>query len=244
MGEIKISNDEIFKEVLIDNSIFTIGVDEFLKIRIAINDEDSIKEDIKIANLIKLVMDIDSLPMDEYEREKYKRDIANIYQIGLNDGQEVAEEYANSLKSIIEKNLIIQRKKDLFQPSIIIFLCIIVIASIHEVKSILSDIYNPVVFGSIGGILSIIVQNNKLNIDYKVDRELLRFESFKLVLIPIVMSIIGDIAIKSKFILGNIEQYNSDYFIFLIYVICGYSQTFIPNILKNLEFNSSQINDE
>lgn len=244
MGEIKISNDEIFKEVLIDNSIFTIGVDEFLKIRIAINDEDSIKEDIKIANLIKLVMDIDSLPMDEYEREKYKRDIANIYQIGLNDGQEVAEEYANSLKSIIEKNLIIQRKKDLFQPSIIIFLCIIVIASIPEVKNILSDIYNPVVFGSIGGILSIIVQNNKLNIDYKVDRELLRFESFKLVLIPIVMSIIGDIAIKSKFILGNIEQYNSDYFIFLIYVICGYSQTFIPNILKNLEFNSSQINDE
>lgn len=197
-----------------------------------------------MANLIKLVMDIDSLPMDKYEREKYKRDIANIYQIGLNDGQEVAEEYANSLKSIIEKNLIIQRKKDLFQPSIIIFLCIIVIASISEVKNVLCDIYNPIVFGSIGGILSIVVQNNKLNIDYKVNKELLRFESFKLVLIPIIMAIVGKIAIQSKFILGNIEQYNSDYFIFLIYIICGYSQTFIPNILKNLEFNSSQINDE
>lgn len=229
---------------MIDNSIFTIGIDEFFKIRIAINDEDSIRKDVKIANLIKLVMDIDSLPMDEYEREKYKRDIANIYQIGLNDGQELAEEYAESLKSIIEKNLIIQRKKDLFQPSIVIFICIILIASISQVKNVLSSIYNPIIFGSIGGILSIIVENNKLNIDYKVDKKLLKFESFKLVLIPIVMSIIGYIAIKSKFILGNIEQYDSDYFSFLIYIICGYSQTFIPNILKNLEFNSSQENDE
>ena len=197
-------------------------------------------------------MDIDNLPMDKYEREKYKRDIANIYQnSNLNNGQEFAEEYANNLKRIIEKNLIIQRKNDLFIPSIKMFLLIIGISAIligilsaFKVSNILSDMCYAILFGSIGGVLSIIVQNNKFNIDFKIDKDLLKFESFKLVLISISMSIVGNIAIKSKFILGNIEQYNSSYFIFLIYIICGYSQTFIPNILKSIEFNSSKVNNK
>ena len=225
---------ESFEEILIDNEIYTISVDELQKIRIAINKSEGISDKLVLGNLVKLVMDINSLPMDSEDRDKYKRDIANIYQIGLNDGEKLAKDYAHNLKEIVEKNLLIKRKRDLFQPVIIGFICIIM-ASICFVKTWLGEFYHPIIFGSIGGIVSVIIQNNKLNIDYQVDKKLLKFEAFKLVLLSITMAIIGSIAIRSKFILGNIQGKDGEYFMFLIYVLCGYSQTFIPNILKNLE---------
>lgn len=243
MGESKINNT-IFKEELINNEGYIVGVDELQRIRIAIINKDKIDSDVKVSNLVKLVVDIDSLPMDDNERILYRRDIANIYQIGLNEGEDVAIEYAKNIKRIIERNLILQRKKQLFLPCIIGFACIIIISSIDILSSLLSDYYYPIVFGSIGGMLSVITQNNKLNIDYKIDKNLLGFESTKLILISIITSIIGCVAIKSKFILGNLQGYNLDYFIFLMYIACGYSQTFIPNLLKNIETSSLKSEEE
>lgn len=233
------------KEELIKNDVYRIGVDELQRIRIEIIKKDKIDSNVKVSNLVKLVVDIDSLPMDDNERILYRRDIANIYQIGLNEGEDVAIEYAKNIKAIIERNLILQRKKQLFLPCIIGFACIIIISSIDILKSILNYYYYyPIVFGSIGGMLSVITQNNKLNIDYKIDKNLLGFESVKLILISIITSIIGCVAIKSKFILGNLQGYNSEYFIFLMYIVCGYSQTFIPNLLKNIETSSGNSTNE
>ncbi|HAT4221604.1 hypothetical protein WHY31_12585 [Clostridium perfringens] len=185
-------------------------------------------------------MEINSLPMNDDERNKYKRDIANIYQIAFEDGEKLAIEYAEGLKNLIEQNLIIQRKEDLFKPSIFGFLFILAITSIPFSKNYIGDFYHPIFYGSIGGLLSIIIQNNKFDIDYKVDKKLLKFESLKLILVSNIMAIVGFIAINSGIILSNLNTSNSQYFLYLIYILCGYSQTFIPSLLKNFEINNNK----
>mgnify|MGYP001008356479 CR=1 FL=1 len=224
--------DDIFKEVLIQTEEYTIGIDELQRVRISVDSEIDEHKDEIISTLVKTVMDIDNLPMESEDRDRYKRDIANIYQIGLSRNKEEAIVYANNLKEIIETNLLMNRKKDLFQPTIIGFVIIVVVC----MKFINNNIGEIFIYGSIGGILSVIIQNNKFNIDYKVDKKLLKFEALKLVLLSNIMSLIGNLAIESQFIFSNFYQTQS--FKYLVYILCGYSQTFIPNILKNFELKS------
>lgn len=228
--------DDIFKEVLIQTEEYTIGIDELQRVRISVDPEIDEHKDEIISTLVKTVMDIDNLPMESEDRDRYKRDIANIYQIGLSRNKEEAIVYANNLKEIIETNLLMNRKKDLFQPTIIGFVIIVVVC----MKFINNNIGEIFIYGSIGGILSVIIQNNKFNIDYKVDKKVLKFEALKLVLLSNIMSLIGNLAIESQFIFSNFYQTQS--FKYLVYILCGYSQTFIPNILKNFELKSDSEN--
>lgn len=227
----------IFKDILIKNDSYTIGIDELHRIRLEIGQEEDSKENI-VSGLVKMVMEIDNLPMEFEDREKYKRDIANIYQIGLTEGEERAKEYADNLKEIIEKNLIIHRKMDLYAPTILGFIIIILVFSVADSLSLSYSLKAPLIYGSIGGILSVIVQNNKFNIDYKVDKKLLKFEAIKLVILSNIMAIIGSLAIESRTIFANMS--GGDTFMKLVYVLCGYSQTFIPNVLKNFEIKSEE----
>ena len=101
-------------------------------------------------------------------------------------------------------------------------------------------ISHVIIYGSVGGLLAIIFQNNKFEIDYYVADKLLYFESFKLILLSNIMSIIGYIVIKSGVVLGSISNsQGGEYLKFLVYVLCGYSQTFISNILKNFELQNA-----
>lgn len=224
----------IFEETLISNNRYKIGIDELQRVRIEIEQDEDDKQ--IVSALVRMVMEIDNLPMELEDRKKYKRDIANIYQIGLNEGEKNAKEYANNLKEIIEKNLIIHRKKDLYGPTILGFCIIIVSFSIVDLLYPAYTLKSPLIYGSLGGILSVIVQNNKVDIDYKVDKSLLKFEAIKLVILSNVMAIIGGLAIESKVIFSNLSA--NDAFIKLAYVLCGYSQTYIPNLLKNFEIKS------
>lgn len=218
------------------NDIYKIGLDEFQRIRISI--DGNADEEVKsiLSKLVKNVMEIDNLLIETEDRIKYKRDIANIYQIGITEGEEAAVKYAENLKDIIENNLIINRKFDLFAPTILGFIIVIILFCIAGDMSLAYKIKDPVIYGSIGGILSVIIQNNKFDIDYKVDKKLLRFEAVKLVLISNIMALIGDLAIDSQLIFSDMVKDGS--LKLLIYVLCGYSQTFIPNILKNFELKN------
>lgn len=196
-----------------------------------------------MANAMELtdeVNRINSLPLSDKERKKYQKDIANIYQIGLMSDINQSIKYANELKSEIERNLLIRKKQVLFLPVIIGYLIIIGAMIILNECNIIFAYNMPIIYGSLGGILSVIYQNNKFKIDYYVSDKLLYFESFKLILLSNVMSIIGYIAINSKILMGNILQGNdAQYLTFLIYILCGYSQTFIPNILNSFELKST-----
>jgi hypothetical protein len=216
---------------------YEIYADEINRIRIKVcNPKETPEILTKATELVKVVNRLDSLPLDDEERKRYQKDIANIYQIGFSSDVSLAKEYANDLKREIEHNLMIRKKQVLFIPIVVGFILSISISYILERNNIIGEVSYPIIYGSIGGLLSVIFQNNKLDIDYCVMDRLLYFESFKLVLLSNIMAIVGSLAVKSEAILGSINNISNGVYIkFLIYVICGYSQTFIPNILKNFE---------
>jgi len=194
---------------------------------------------IKATELAQIVNRIDSLPLNNEERTKYQKDIINIYQIGFFGDISLAKQYSDDLKKEVERNLVIRKKQMLFIPVVFGYILIILITYILRKYNNIGEVCYPIIYGSIGGLLSVIFQNNKLDIDYYVMNKLLYFESFKLIILSNIMAIIGNLAIRSEFILGNISSMDKGIYIkFLIYVICGYSQTFIPNILKNFELSS------
>lgn len=153
---------------------------------------------------------------------------------------EIALKYSEKLRSEIERNLIIRKKQVLFLPVIVSYIVVIVAMFMLLKLNIIIGVSYAIIYGSIGGLLSAIFQNNKLEIDYCVSDKLLYFESFKLVLLSNTMAVIGYIVIKSEFLLGSNFNIQGGYYLrFLVYIICGYSPTFIPNMLKNFELDNS-----
>ncbi|WP_195925450.1 hypothetical protein [Sarcina ventriculi] len=215
------NEEDIYIEKLIINENYTIGVDKLNRVRISINDNENNEIELIISQLAKFVLEINNLPMEEETRDNYKRDIANIYQVGICEGIDNAEKYASNLKNIIENNLIIQRKYDLFFPTILGFIIIITTAVLLTVLvriDMVRQILSPIIYGSIGGILSVIIQNNKFNIEYKVSKKILKFEAFKLILLSNIMALIGQVVLNSDLIFSNLGQ--KENFQLLIYIYC------------------------
>ena len=209
------NEEDIYIEKLIINENYTIGVDKLNRVRISINDNENNEIELIISQLAKFVLEINNLPMEEETRDNYKRDIANIYQVGICEGIDNAEKYASNLKNIIENNLIIQRKYDLFFPTILGFIIIITTAVLLTVLvriDMVRQILSPIIYGSIGGILSVIIQNNKFNI------KILKFEAFKLILLSNIMALIGQVVLNSDLIFSNLGQ--KENFQLLIYIYC------------------------
>lgn len=234
----KISNENTS---IINGDGYEIYADEIKRIRVKIiNSEETPEILVKATELVKIVNKIDGLPLDDEERKRYQKDIANIYQVGFVNNVDLAKEYSDDLKREVERNLIIRKKQVLFIPIVVGFIILILMGYILQKNSIIGEVGYPIIYGSLGGLLSVIFQNNKLDIDYYVRDKLLYFESFKLVLLSDAMAIIGSLAMKSEIVLSNTgHSENSIYIKFLLYVICGYSQTFIPNILRNFELTST-----
>jgi hypothetical protein len=188
--------------------------------------------------VLELVNEIDNLPLDDNEIKKYDKNISNIFEIALTGNTEMAKNYGKNLKNEIEKNLIRRKQKELYLPSIVALIAMTTIIYILKKNNFIGEIGYALIYGSIGGILSMLIQNRE--IDYKAEKKILQFEGFKLVLLCNIMPIVGYIVIKSRVILGNIDLDTNQYLQYIIYFICGYSQTFIPNILKSFEIENLQ----
>lgn len=186
-------------------------------------------------NIIKvqdMVAQINNLPMSKKMRQNYGREIAKIYQLAYTSNIDEAEKFYSKLLSIIENNLIIYKKIEFIIPSLILTLvCILITNKLLHLNLLYQDAF---IYGPLGGILSVIIDQNSLNIDYKVERYILWIESVKRIVISIIVSIIGIISIKSKFIFSNINFNENIYMEYLVLILCGYSQTFIPNLLDKL----------
>ncbi|MDB8804418.1 hypothetical protein [Romboutsia sp. 1001216sp1] len=222
-------SEDVIKNKIVDNDICIIGTDITHKVRIRFKENDKIK---KVSKIKRIVTDINNLPMSKSYRKKYSTEIATIYQLALNDEIEDAEILAEDLKKNIEGNIIIQRKIDFIAPAILILLLVVWVS--NNTKYILNSEYYPCfIYGPIGGILSLIINQNNLEINYNVNKVSIYIESIKMVISTLLMSLIGFIAIKSGLVLGNIDFSTNSYVLYFIIIICGYSQTFVPNILNN-----------
>lgn len=229
---------ENIEKKLIENDRCIIKLDAEGKVRIENLSEDDIK---LILPINKLVMDLNNIPISYKNREKYANDIKNIYTMALCNRYDEAIEYTNKLKEIMERNLELVRAIQYTIPATIIFLLIIAF-SWWKLRQYNMDMYIIFIFSSLGGILSLLVKQKKFNIDYKVQAEIIIIESIKRVIITIVMGTIGYIALRADIVFSDFKIYENKYVFYLIIVICGYSTTFIPNLLDNMTKEEEKLN--
>lgn len=223
----------MIKELIIDMEDYKIYVDMTERIRIEIINTEK-KELVEVATKLSICVNkINNLPLGESLRNRYKQDIVNIYQVGILNDLDQAERYAKDLEADIKKNLILEKKCALYLPVIILYLLIIFVIAKCQ---IFINYKSPLIFGSIGGILSAIYQNSTVDLDYVVENKILYFEAIKLVLLSNLTAIIGMIALNCGLLLsGFIANSEGTSIEPLVYTVCGYSQTFIVNLLQNFE---------
>lgn len=223
------------EETLFENRRCKITLDLEGKVRIEnLNDED-MKLILPISNLI---MDLNNMPSSYKMKKKNANDIKNIYLMALNNKTTEATEYAKSLKCIIERNLYLERTNQYSVMALTIFFIIIIIAVIIWLIS-KNEIFCIFVFSSLGGILSLLVQYKKLEIDYNVEISIINIESVKRVILSIAMGCVGYIAVKANIIFADMSIADNKYILFLIIIICGYSTNFIPNLLDSISKNEN-----
>ncbi len=103
-----------------------------------------------------------------------------------------------------------------------------------------------IVFGGFGGYLSISININKLELETEGNNVLHIVTSISRVFIAMISSLVVLVMIKSNIFLGLLNESNEN-FEFVIYSFCvlaGFSESFIPNILKNSEKNNLKANEE
>lgn len=228
------NNEEVIKTKILENNICIIGMDISYKVRVKTKKDEYIT---KVSKVKRILTDINNLPMSKKYRIKYSTEIATIYQLAMNDEFDDAENLALDLKNSIEGNIIIQRKIQFIVPAIIM-LCIVICLAITNNYFINSEYYLCFIYGPIGGILSLIINQKNLDINYNVECISIYIESIKMAISTILMTLIGFIAIKSELVLANIDFSNNNYVLYFILIICGYSQTFVPNLLNS--FNDKE----
>ncbi len=232
----KKSSEDKDENILFQNEICTIRYDNEYKIRIEDVSTDYAN---KIADINSIMMDLNNMPVSKQVRRQYWNEMKNIYLMALNNQEKSAKEYAQKLKKIMERNLELKRAIEYTVPATIIFLVTILLSYVMFIRDS-KDIYYVFIFSSLGGILSLLYQQKKLEIDYKVYLSIIIIESIKRVIMTLCLGSIGYIAIKSKVIFANFDMESNRYLLFLFITICGYSTSFIPNILDKIVTNNKE----
>ena len=219
------------ENIIFSKNEYRVYHDEEYKIRLLANEGKKF-DDLMTAQGI--VMEINNFPLNKKMRQKYMRDIANIYQISYSLGSEEAIKKGEKLKNIIEYNLYLYKKIEFIIPCIISSIILIIIALLFNIWEY-SDV---LIYSTIGGLLSIIYNQKDIEIDYKVDSRILIIEGVKLIILSVLMGLIGYISIKSQLIFGEIDFNRNKYRMYLVLILCGYSQSFIPNFLNSLNISN------
>jgi hypothetical protein len=89
-------------------------------------------------------------------------------------------------------------------------------------------------FGAIGGFLSVSIGLHKLRIDPDTDWKINAVAGASRIVIAIIGSIFVYLAIVSKLVLGNLSLADSEAGLYAISLAAGFSETFVPNILRHL----------
>ena len=90
-------------------------------------------------------------------------------------------------------------------------------------------------FGSLGGFLSVSINVNKLDLDIDGGANIQILTGFSRIFISMISSLIIFVIIKSDLALGIINDVKNNNIFYALAVISGFSETFVPNIIKNIE---------
>jgi hypothetical protein len=89
-----------------------------------------------------------------------------------------------------------------------------------------------ITFGALGGFLSVSLNVWKLEIDIDAKRNFNFAAGSSRIFIAIAAAIFAYFAIKAKLILGALEE--NDYGIYVALIVAGFSENFIPNIIRKM----------
>lgn len=221
-------NKNIGDEVFFRNSKIIIKCDDNRKIKIE-NLCNTANEE--ICKLSEIIVKLNNMPMSKSERKICAENIKEICYV-INLDENLAVKNAMNLKITTEQNL--KLKKRLFYVITAACLFLILIIASAFLLNVFKDVCYVIIYNSLGGILAVFYKQNSLDIDYSIANYIIVLEGIRRVIMTIVAGIIGFIIIKSNIILPNFDNVADKYTLDLIMVICGYSISFIPNILDRI----------
>lgn len=214
---------------------------------------------------IRIDMDDDSPKLGDYASNHYKIgvDLARIYswlpenlswsesinkQIARAMATNVAgnnDDAKTMLKHAEERIVKLKTLQGRLQYTISSFLIVVLVFAVSVlIYPSESEIFPKVMLcGALGGVLSIAVGFNKLNIDIDANWQTNSLIGGSRILIAITASLFSYLAIKSDIAFSFINKVESNYGIFLIAMVAGFAEMLVPNIMNNLARDNSRQNE-
>ena len=196
------------------------------------NNSDILKQLIYTTNLI-----------DDKDRKKYSNRIASAYKECFDGNSKNAITILKSIDKIAERRKTIKnRLVYLLSASLFVILNIVIsvimflINTDNETYKTIFNLFLIATFGSIGGIMSISLRIKTLNLEVDGKHFIHITNAIFRIFISMLSSIVIYEVIKANILLGILNQGNENHF-YVFAVLSGFSETFIPNLLKSIENN-------
>lgn len=198
-----------------------------------------------LSSITPKIVEVEGILRRLYSQKKYISLKARAIVEGCNGNQETALSVLERVKELAQKDYQHQIKISyLFWTLLLIIINSIISLLMFYTKDILNYgiVYNYFLiatFGSFGGFLSTIYKINRLDFAEEDSKILLFFLSVSRVFLSMLSSIVIYVLIKSNILLGVFNNVENDYVFYIFSIAAGFSETFIPDILKKIQ-NTSQ----
>lgn len=174
---------------------------------------------------------------NKLEHKKYNSRIAVMYREALRGNSETAEAIIDAILKdapIFKRNL----ARIFYLISCFSVVLFMIILSVLQDTIFQFDYLIPylkiMLYGSLGGIISVTISIKKLNLDFDFyNWSQLIYGAFRIIL-AIISAIIAYVLIKSDLIFSKLDSTNI-YLYYVLAVMAGFSETWIPNTLKKLQ---------
>lgn len=211
-------------------------------VTVATNDPDLRANCSKISSKISLIT---GYLVTKAEMRKFVDRIGLAYSEAIESNFEIANEICDTM---IKDIILLKKNKGRFSylATCLMFVIFFVILSYLQSKFSIEPLFDPyltiMVFSAIGGFFSVALNINKIEIDID-DFSLFHFFNGGLrILISILAGVIIYVLIKSELIIPSLINEQNNHVFYLLAVLAGFSESYIPNLLKKIELNDKTIN--
>ncbi len=192
-----------------------------------------------------ILTDIFELVTTKKVRLKFAFRVATAYMCCFNENPKTALKILEKTnESVINSKKFRSKLFYLSSCLVLVILNLVIAYLINDVfVSYLSStcilLFTIATFGSIGGFLSVSININKLDLDIYSGAIIQIVLGLTRIFIAMLSSLIIFAIIKSNLVLGIINDVNNNYIFYTLAVVSGFSETFVPNIIKYIEKEKS-----
>lgn len=188
-----------------------------------------------------LLIQIDSLLTSRKERRKYASTVAVAYADCFRGIPESGKNLLQNLIPAIQKYKKLKSRLGYMLSALsfvvlnIILCTLINTVWLESLNKYLIILFTIGTFGSLGGLISILIKIPKLELDIEGTTFLQVLDGFSRIFLSMISSIIIFVLIKSNIFLGIINDINDNNVYYAFAIVSGFSETFIPDIIKSIE---------